>query len=40
MQQWSSSSEAQDDVVKVVLVWYMSVSASVSWRQLYLGFSC
>ena len=38
MRQWSRSSEAQDDVVGVVLVW--RTSASASWRQLCLGFSC
>ena len=35
--QWSGSSEAQDGVVGVVLVQRMS--ASVSWSQLWLGFS-
>ena len=38
MRQWSGSSEAQDDVVRVVLV--RRTSASASWRQLCLGFSC
>ena len=38
MRQWSDSSEAQDGVVKVVLVW--RTSASASWRHLCLGFRC
>ena len=38
MRQWSGSGEAQDDMVGVILVWCMSASAS--WRQLFLGFSC
>ena len=38
LRQWSRSSEAQDGVVGVVLV--RRTSASASWRQLYIGFSC
>ena len=38
LRQWSRSSEAQDGMVGVVLV--RRTSASASWRQLCLGFSC